>query len=72
MKKEYNFSKGERGKFFRKDLKLKLPIYLDPDSMEILLKYSENKGVAVERIVKEWIKKDLSIVKTVLIGNKSY
>ena len=29
MKREYDFSKGVRGKFFRKGAELKLPIYLD-------------------------------------------
>ena len=31
MKKEYDFSKGERGKFYRSDAKLNLPVYLEPD-----------------------------------------
>jgi hypothetical protein len=31
MKKEYDFSKGERGKFFRPGAKLNLPVYLEPD-----------------------------------------
>ena len=31
MKKEYDFSKGERGKFYRPDAKLNLPVYLEPD-----------------------------------------
>ncbi len=31
MKKEYDFSKGERGKFFRPGTKLNLPVYLEPD-----------------------------------------
>ncbi len=31
MKKEYNFSKGERGKFFRPDIQLNVPVYLEPD-----------------------------------------
>ena len=31
MKKEYDFSKGERGKFYRPGAKLNLPVYLEPD-----------------------------------------
>ncbi len=31
MRKEYDFSKGERGKFFRPGAKLSLPVYLEPD-----------------------------------------
>jgi hypothetical protein len=29
MKKEYDFSKAERGKFYRKNAGVRLPIYLD-------------------------------------------
>lgn len=29
MKNEYDFSKGRRGKFYRSDANLNLPIYLD-------------------------------------------
>jgi predicted DNA-binding protein len=28
MKKEYDFSKAERGRFYRKNVELRLPIYL--------------------------------------------
>ena len=31
MKKEYDFSKGQRGKFYRPDIKLSLPVYIDQD-----------------------------------------
>ncbi|MGO8819106.1 MAG: hypothetical protein ACLQVG_31080 [Terriglobia bacterium] len=31
MKKAYDFSKGERGKFFRPNAELNLPVYLEPD-----------------------------------------
>jgi hypothetical protein len=31
MKKEYDFSKGERAKFYRSDAEINLPIYLEPD-----------------------------------------
>lgn len=35
MKDEYDFSKGERGKFYRPGLKLQLPVYLHD---EVLIK----------------------------------
>ena len=31
MKKEYDFSKGERGKFYRPGTELNFPVYLEPD-----------------------------------------
>lgn len=66
MKKEYDFSKGERGKFFKPNIELNLPIYLDKTTMETLLKFSKEKGVDVEDIITDWIKKDISIVNTVI------
>ena len=35
MKKEYDFSKGERGKFYRPDAELSIPIYLEPDVAKV-------------------------------------
>ena len=35
MKKNYDFSKGERGKFYRPDAELSMPIYLEPDVAKV-------------------------------------
>jgi hypothetical protein len=37
MKKEYDFSKGERGRFFRPDAELNIPVYLEPDVAKVFL-----------------------------------
>jgi hypothetical protein len=34
MKKGYDVSKGERGKFYRSVAKLNLPVYLEPDLLD--------------------------------------
>ncbi|MBI4688300.1 MAG: hypothetical protein HY756_11080 [Nitrospirae bacterium] len=65
MKKEYDFSKGVRGKFYHPNAELYLPIYIEPDTMEALRKFSKKKGVEIATIVNEWIKKDISIVETI-------
>ena len=44
MKKEYDFSKGERGKFYRPDAELRMPIYIEPDMMEVLRKFQRKKA----------------------------
>jgi hypothetical protein len=44
MRKEYDFSKGERGKFYRKDTELNIPICLDPEVFAFLHKIAEKKG----------------------------
>ena len=45
MKKEYDFSKGERGKFYHPDAKLKLPIYLEPEIAEFIREYAKEKEI---------------------------
>jgi predicted DNA-binding protein len=66
MKKEYDFSKGVRGKFYHPDTELYLPIYLERETMEVLKKLSKKKGVEMSAIVNEWIRKDISIVETIM------
>ena len=53
MKKEYDFSKGVRGKFYRPDVRLNLPVYLDDDIAEFVQKYAKQKKVDVQTIVNE-------------------
>ncbi len=44
MRKEYDFSKGERGKFYDPDAELKLPAFLDPDVAAFRQELAEKKG----------------------------
>lgn len=64
MKKQYDFSKGERGKFYRKGVKLRIPIYLEEEAAAFLRKVAEETGSDVERIVNDWIRKDIEIIKS--------
>jgi hypothetical protein len=57
MKQEYNFSGGERGKFYHADAELDSPIYLDPDIAVFVQKVATKKGVEVETVVNDWIRK---------------
>ena len=44
MKKEYDFSKGVRGKFHNPDGDFNLPIYLEPEVAEIVGDHSEQQA----------------------------
>jgi len=66
MKKEYDFSKGERGKFYNAEAQLELPVYLDPDVAAFLNKVASQKGVEVETLVNDWIRKDIALIETVM------
>lgn len=65
MKAEYDFSKGERGKFFRKDAQLNLPIYLDQEVLAYLQECSKSKGVAVTTLVNEMLRQDIKLIEAV-------
>jgi len=58
MKKEYDFSKAERGKFFRPGVTLNIPIYLEADNMEFVEKLADKKRVDVTKIVNDLIRSD--------------
>ncbi len=63
MKKQYDFSKGERGKFFRKDALPNLPIYLDPRVDKIVRELAEKKNTDAQTLVNEWVIENLKAVE---------
>ena len=63
MKKEYDFSKGERGKFYNPDMKLNLPVYLDDEAYTFVEKIAENKQEDISTIVSDLIKADKKIAE---------
>ena len=66
MKKEYDFSKGERGKFYHADAQFDLPIYLEADVAAFLQKVAAEKDLEVETIVNDWIRKDIALIETIM------
>ncbi len=63
MKKEYDFSKGERGKFYRPNVRLNLPIYLDEDIVEFIEKYAEQKKVDAQTVVNEILRRNKEMLQ---------
>jgi hypothetical protein len=63
MKKEYDFSKGERGKFFHPDVKLKMPIYLDEEVSAFVEKIAKKKGLDRSSVVNELLRGDKRIAE---------
>lgn len=53
MKKEYDFSRGIRGEFYRPNARLNLPIYLEGDIGEFVEKYGRRKKVDAQTAVNE-------------------
>ncbi len=62
MKREYDFSKGVRGKFYRKGAELRLPIYLDAKLQRKLERLAQKKGKDVVELVNQLLKKDVDFL----------
>ena len=65
MKKEYDFSKGERGKFYDPNAELCLPIYLEPDIADFMRKLSGQKDTDIEKLINDWLRKNIDLIETV-------
>jgi len=63
MRKEYDFSKGERGKFYRPDMKLNIPIYLDDEVSAFVDKIASKKGTDRSSVVNELLRGDIKIAE---------
>lgn len=63
MKQEYGFSNAERGKFYRPNAKLNLPVYLDEDVRDYLANKAKSKNVEVNDIVNDLLRKDIEMIE---------
>jgi len=63
MKKEYDFTNAEQGKFYRPIEELDIPIYLDKEVKEFFLKNIQNKNnnFSLNEIINSLIKQDIEI-----------
>ena len=59
MRDEYDFSKGERGKFYKSDIRLNLPVYLDDDVRRVLQRQAKAKGMEVNELVNDLLKHEI-------------
>ena len=65
MREEYDFSKGERGKFYKPGTKVNLPVYLEADVMNYFEAKAKAKGVALNVMVNDLLKKDIALIEGV-------
>jgi len=63
MKKEYDFSKGVRGKFYNPKGEFNLPIYLEPEIAKFVQRLSVEKKLDRNQIVNRLLKKDREIIE---------
>jgi hypothetical protein len=63
MRDEYDFSKATRGRFYRKNAVLVPPVHLEPDVLAFLSARAQARGVSLDEIVNELLKKDIEVIE---------
>jgi len=63
MKKEYDFSQGERGKFYHKDAEFHLPVYLEPDVQNFIIRLAKAKKTNLSDLVNQLLLKDKELLE---------
>ena len=63
MKKEYDFSKGIRGKFYQRSAQLRLPIYLDLSLQNRLEKLAQKKHEQLGEMIDRLLRKGIQLVQ---------
>ena len=65
MREEYDFSKGERGKFYKPNTTINLPVYLDNEVLNYLSAKAKAKGIELNTMVNDLLKKDIALIEGV-------
>ncbi len=65
MKKEYDFSKGERGKFYRPNAKLNIPIYLDEEVIAFIEDIAHKKGTDFSSVANQLLRSNMQLVEAI-------
>jgi hypothetical protein len=58
MREEYDFSKAEKGKFFRANVNLNIPIYLEEDVADFVSRIATKKGMDRSAVVNALLRED--------------
>ena len=67
MKDEYDFSKATRGKFYKKNSEIHIPIYLEPDLESHFIKLAKQKKQTLNDVINSILSKDLEIAELVSV-----
>ena len=62
MKRQYDFSKGTRGKFYNPDATFNLPIYLESEMAQFIKGIAENKDSDMNTVVNSLLRKNKELM----------
>ena len=65
MKKEYDFPQGVRGKFYKDNVRLNLPVYLEPETFKFVKSIADRKHTDLTTIVNELLKNNMQLSQVI-------
>ena len=65
MKKEYDFSKAEQGKFYRPIEDLELPVYLDKKVKKFFVQKALDKNIELDKVINAILRKEMEMLKEI-------
>lgn len=65
MREEYDFSNGERGKFYNPNATYQLPVYLEAEVLDYFAAKAKSKGVELNQLLNDLLKKDIALIEEV-------
>lgn len=68
MEEEYDFSKGERGKFYNKNATFHVPVYLEPEIESYFTKLAKQQNTNLGEMINSLLFKDKELIE--LSGTK--
>ena len=63
MRDEYDFSDGERGKFFNQNAQHKLPVYLDEEIMAYMEGIAKKRKTDTSSLINQLLRSDIQIIE---------
>ena len=65
MKKAYDFSKAEQGKFYRPIEDIELPIYLDKKIKKFFIKKALDKNIELDKVINTILRKEMEMLEEI-------
>ena len=64
MRDEYDFSKAARGKLYRPDAKLNIPVYLDDEVQAFVQALAKKRNTDFSSVVNQLLRGDMQLLET--------
>jgi sporulation-control protein spo0M len=64
MKKEYDFTDAQQGKFYRPIEELEIPIYIDKDIQKVIVSVADKSNKSISELVNSLLKNDIEIAQS--------